>query len=64
MPSKVKISKSKILDPVKEFPAKRPDVVVALAPDQQLKVSAVIKKNLLLSEYQEFFIKKGHNNQA
>ncbi len=62
--SKVKISKSKILGPAEEFPAKRPDVVAALAPDQQLKVSARINKNLILSEYQEFCIKKGHNDQA
>ncbi len=59
---KVKISKSKILGPAKEFPAKRPGIVAALAPDQQLKVSAGINKNLILSEYQEFCIKKGHND--
>jgi len=63
-PSKVKIRKSKILGPAEEFPTKRPDVVAALAPDQQLKVSARINKNLILSEYQEFCIKKGHNDQA
>ena len=61
-PSKVKISQTKILGPAKEFPAKRPDIVAALAPDQQLKVSARINKNLILSEYQEFCIKKGHND--
>ena len=56
---------SKILDPVKEFSAKKHDVVVApLAPDQQLKVSVGINKNLILSEYQEFCIKKGHRDQA
>ena len=63
-PSKVKISKSKILGPAEEFPTKRPVVVAVLAPDQQLKVSAGINKNLILSEYQEFCIKKGHNDQA
>jgi len=50
-PSKVKISKSKILGQAEEFPAKRPNIVAAFAPDQQLKVSAGINKNLILSEY-------------
>ncbi len=62
-PSKVKISKSKILDPVKEFSASRPGVALALAPNQ-FKVSAGINKNLILSEYQEFCIKKEYNNQV
>jgi len=43
-PTKVKISKPKILGPAKEFPAKRPDIVAAFAPNQQLKVSAGINK--------------------
>jgi hypothetical protein len=63
-PPKVKISKSKILGPAEEFPSKRLDVVATLAPDQQLKVSAGINTNLILSEYQEFCIKKRHNEKA
>jgi len=62
-PSKVKISKSKILDPVKEFSASRPGVAPALTPDQ-FEVSTGINKNLILSEYQEFCIKKGYNYQV
>ena len=53
----------KILDPVKEFSASRPDVALALIPDQ-FKVSAGINKNLILSEYQEFCIEKGYSNQV
>ncbi len=62
-PSRVKITKLKILDPIKELTASRSDFAFDLVPNQ-LKVSAGINKNLILSKYQEFCIKRGYNDQV